>query len=62
MELEELAAIYLEELHVSGDTMLYMDHSLNTLDGEVGAMYLTDILAGFVASVTKKGGKNEARS
>jgi len=49
--LSDRAALYLEELHISGDTMIEMDHSLESLDDDkVGALYLHDILAGFVES------------
>ncbi|MCK5607537.1 hypothetical protein KAR91_36980 [Candidatus Pacearchaeota archaeon] len=49
--LSDRAALYLEELHISGDTMIEMDHSLESLDaGKVGSLYLHDILAGFVES------------
>ena len=51
--LSDRAALYLEELHVSGDTMIEMDHSLENMnDDKVGSLYLHDILAGFIESET----------
>ena len=52
-ELTDKAAIYLEENHISGDAMIYMDHQMDDLPIEYdgGAMYLADILARFADEV-----------
>lgn len=47
---ETKAAIYLEECHISGDTMINMNHSLDEVpEEERGAYYLHDLLAQFAA-------------
>lgn len=55
LSLENRAAIYLEEAHVSGDAMIQMDHNLDELpEDKQGAFYLHDLLAGFVRHLSKK--------
>jgi hypothetical protein len=55
LSLEDRAAIYLEESHVSGDAMIQMDHDLDELSEEwQGSFYLHDLLAGFVRHLSKK--------
>lgn len=52
--LEDKAAIYIEECHISGDTMIDMDHSLDDMPKEkIGAMYVHDLMAGFVEALEK---------
>jgi len=41
-----LAAEYLEEWHVSGDTMVERDHCMDGVEG--GSYYVHDIMVGFV--------------
>ena len=51
--LETKAAIFLEEMHISGDTMVAMDHSLDDVpEEEQGSLYLHDIMSLFVESLT----------
>ena len=53
--LSDLASIYLEECHVSGDSMINMDHSIDDLpDRELGAFYVADLMAGFVERIMKE--------
>lgn len=48
-DLENRAAIFLEEMNISGDTMVQMNHSLDDIPKEkIGAYYLHDLMAGFV--------------
>lgn len=58
MDIEKLkdeAAIFLEEMHVSGDAMIDMDHCLDELAvDEHGSYYLHDVLAGFLLYFEKK--------
>jgi|AntAceMinimDraft_18_1070375.scaffolds.fasta_scaffold09700_8 hypothetical protein len=49
-KLKDKAAIYLEEINISGDTMVELDMS-----EQGGSMYLHDIMAGFVAELDWKG-------
>lgn len=54
--LEDKAAIFLEESFVSGDTMIEMDHDLDNLpEGmEKGSYYLHDLLALFAEQLYNK--------
>jgi hypothetical protein len=55
ISLEDRAAIYLEEMHISGDTMITMDHALDDISqDQQGAYYLYDLLAGFVQHLSGK--------
>lgn len=48
-DLEDRAAIYLEEMNISGDTMVQMNHHLDDMPKDkIGAYYLNDLMAGFV--------------
>ena len=48
-DLEDRAAIYLEEMNISGDTMVQMNHHLDDVPKDkIGAYYLQDLMAGFV--------------
>jgi len=49
--LEDKAAIFLELLNISGDTMVDLNH--NVEEGKEGAMYLHDIMAAFVEDLSK---------
>jgi hypothetical protein len=43
------AVLFLEELHISGDTMVNMNHCTDELNpNEVGAIYLSDLLSNYV--------------
>lgn len=54
LSLEDRAAIYLEEAHVSGDAMIQMDHDLEDMPEEKqGAFYLHDLIAGFVRHLSE---------
>lgn len=47
--LKDQAAIYLEEMNISGDTMVQMNHHLDDMPKDkIGAYYLQDLMAGFV--------------
>ena len=48
-DLKDQAAIYLEEMNISGDTMVQMNHHLDDMPKDkIGAYYLNDLMAGFV--------------
>lgn len=48
-DLEDQAAIFLEEMNISGDTMVQMNHHLDDIPKDkIGAYYLNDLMAGFV--------------
>jgi hypothetical protein len=47
--LQDLAAIYLEDAHISGDAMIVLDHSVPVDKG--GSMYLADLMAEFTKQV-----------
>ena len=48
INLKDRAAIFLEEMNVSGDTMIEMNHSIDELPPEkIGAYYLHDLLEWF---------------
>ena len=49
LDLADRAAIFLEEMNISGDEMVQMNHSLDDIPKDkIGAYYLHDIMAGFV--------------
>ena len=50
-DLEDKAAMFLELLNISGDTMVDLNH--NVEEGKEGAMYLHDIMAAFVEDLSK---------
>lgn len=53
--LSDLAEMYLEECHVSGDSMLDTDHSIDDLpDIKGGSFYVADLMAGFVERMRKE--------
>ena len=48
-DLKDRAAIFLEEMNISGDTMVQMNHHLDDMpEDKIGAYYLQDLMAGFV--------------
>lgn len=47
MEEKNKAAMYLEDLHISGDTMIEMDHALEDVNPMMGSIYLHDILESY---------------
>lgn len=47
-DLSDIAAIWLEEQYISGDTMVYLNHGNIPKDVEGCAMYVHDLLADFL--------------
>jgi len=46
------AAMYLEDCHISGDTMVKMDHSLDDIpEDQRGSIYLHDLLAAYAGPI-----------
>ena len=53
--LSGLASLYLEENHVSGDSMIDRDHSLEGLkDDDLGAFDIADLMSGFAEKMMKE--------
>ena len=49
-DLEDRAAIFLEEMNISGDTMVQMNHHLDDIPKDkIRAYYLNDLMAGEIA-------------
>ena len=61
MDLKDKAAIWLEEMYISGDTQINIDHNLDELPEEQqsGCYDLCDILSGFVEHVRGQETSNE---
>ena len=53
--LSDLASLYLEECHVSGDSMIALDHSLESHQKCMnGSLYIADLMAGFAEKMIKE--------
>ena len=51
----DLASLYLEECHVSGDSMIALDHSLEGHPECMnGSLYIADLMAGFAEKMMKE--------
>ena len=50
-ELNNKACVFLEEIHISGDAMVELDHNIDDSPDCTGAMYLADVLEAFVKHV-----------
>lgn len=63
MDLKDNAAMFLEEMNISGDTMVDMNHNIEDLpEYEKGAYNLFDIMKAFVEHVRGEGLCHEAKA
>lgn len=48
-DLQDKASAFLEENHISGDTMIQMNHGLDSLDkNKIGAYYMHELMVAFL--------------